>query len=123
MKNRVDMEINEDFVVNDFHVNKKYDLGKFGKVGSLVLNEEYGILWGKDIECINIKLVIQLCKMGIHFYSTSRIKLDIDGVINLGIIPKKDHKFLYSKGVIGIFGPGTIISNAAINIIRKIGLK
>jgi len=44
-------------------------------------------------------------------------------VIIGGIIPKKDHKFLYSKGVIGIFGPGTIISNAAINIIRKIGLK
>ena len=53
-------------------------------------NEEYGILWGKDIEYINITLVTQLCKMGMHFYSTSKTKLDIDGVINLGIIPKKE---------------------------------
>ena len=61
-----------------------------GQINDKKYNKEYGILWGKDIECINVKLVTQLCKMGMHFYSTSRTKLDIDGVINLGIIPKKE---------------------------------
>lgn len=61
-----------------------------GQINNRKYNEEYGILWGKDIECINIKLVTQLCKMGMHFYSTSNTKLHIDGVINLGIIPKKE---------------------------------
>ena len=34
-----------------------------------------------------------------------------------GIIPKKDHDFLYKKGVDKIFGPGTIISKAVIDIL------
>ena len=37
-----------------------------------------------------------------------------------GIIPKKDHQFLYKKGVNKIFGPGTIIAQAAIEIIESI---
>jgi len=36
--------IDEDFVVNDFHVNKKYGLGKFGRVGGYVENEKLSIL-------------------------------------------------------------------------------
>jgi hypothetical protein len=61
-----------------------------GQINNRKYNEKYGIIWGKDIECINITLVTQLCKMGIRFYSTSKTKLNIDGVINLGIIPKKE---------------------------------
>jgi methylmalonyl-CoA mutase len=34
-------------------------------------------------------------------------------VIAGGIIPEKDHAFLYEKGVAGIFGPGTVIAEAA----------
>jgi hypothetical protein len=72
-------------------------------------NEEYGILWGKDIEQINIKLVTQLCKMGIHFYSTSETKLDIDGVINLGIKPKKEWYLLLDncKFILGSGNPSS----------------
>ena len=44
MIKRVNMEINDDFVINDFHVNKKFGLDKFGKVGSLVIDEDYGII-------------------------------------------------------------------------------
>ena len=44
MKKRINIDINDDFVVNDYHVNKKYGMDKFGKVGSLVIDEDYGII-------------------------------------------------------------------------------
>ena len=46
-KNREKIVINEDFVVNDWHVNKKFGLGKFGKVGAFVENEDLSLL-GKN---------------------------------------------------------------------------
>jgi methylmalonyl-CoA mutase len=39
-------------------------------------------------------------------------------VIAGGIIPEKDHAFLYEKGVAGIFGPGTVIAEAAIKTLK-----
>ena len=36
-----------------------------------------------------------------------------------GIIPKKDYNFLYKKGVHKMFGPGTIISEAVIDILSN----
>ncbi|MDX1637698.1 MAG: methylmalonyl-CoA mutase [Balneolaceae bacterium] len=39
-------------------------------------------------------------------------------VIVGGVIPKKDYEFLYEKGVIAIFGPGTVISVAAQQILE-----
>lgn len=36
-----------------------------------------------------------------------------------GVIPSKDYDFLYQKGVSAIFGPGTKISKAAIEILKK----
>ncbi len=41
-------------------------------------------------------------------------------VIVGGVIPEQDHNFLYKSGVIGIFGPGTKIPEAAEDIIGKI---
>ncbi|MBM3161966.1 MAG: methylmalonyl-CoA mutase [Chlorobi bacterium] len=38
-------------------------------------------------------------------------------VIAGGIIPEKDHAFLYEQGVAGIFGPGTVIAEAAIRVL------
>ena len=35
-----------------------------------------------------------------------------------GVIPPKDYDFLFEKGVLGVFGPGTIISEAAIQILN-----
>jgi hypothetical protein len=43
-RNRIKIIINEDFVVNDWHVNKKFGLGKFGKVGAFVENEDLSLL-------------------------------------------------------------------------------
>lgn len=40
-------------------------------------------------------------------------------VIAGGVIPKQDYDFLYNAGVIGVFGPGTKISKAAIDILNK----
>jgi methylmalonyl-CoA mutase len=39
-------------------------------------------------------------------------------VIAGGVIPAKDYDFLYDHGVFGVFGPGTKISVAAINILQ-----
>jgi methylmalonyl-CoA mutase len=41
------------------------------------------------------------------------------GVIAGGVIPKQDHAFLNTAGVLAIFGPGTVISIAAIEILEK----
>ncbi|WP_440999952.1 methylmalonyl-CoA mutase [Fodinibius sp. SL11] len=39
-------------------------------------------------------------------------------VIVGGVIPEQDYEFLYDKGVVGIFGPGTVISLAAQQILE-----
>ncbi|HIP36461.1 MAG TPA: methylmalonyl-CoA mutase [Crocinitomix sp.] len=39
-------------------------------------------------------------------------------VIAGGVIPQQDYEYLYNKGVMGIFGPGTKISKAAIDILN-----
>ena len=41
-------------------------------------------------------------------------------VVAGGIIPEQDHQELYDKGITSIFGPGTIISKAAIEILNKL---
>ena len=41
-------------------------------------------------------------------------------VIVGGVIPPKDYQFLYEAGAVGVFGPGTIISIAAQNILEKL---
>ena len=38
-------------------------------------------------------------------------------VIVGGVIPPQDYQFLYDAGVIGVFGPGTVIAEAAIKIL------
>ncbi|MFN3940567.1 MAG: hypothetical protein ACK4IY_08255, partial [Chitinophagales bacterium] len=37
-----------------------------------------------------------------------------------GVIPEQDHPFLLQSGCTAIFGPGTVISDAAIVILDKI---
>ncbi len=41
-------------------------------------------------------------------------------VICGGVIPKQDYDFLFDAGVVGVFGPGTVISKAAIDILNKL---
>ncbi|TAE73880.1 MAG: methylmalonyl-CoA mutase [Bacteroidetes bacterium] len=41
-------------------------------------------------------------------------------VIVGGVIPPQDFEFLYQAGAIGVFGPGTVISIAAQNILEKL---
>ena len=41
-------------------------------------------------------------------------------VIAGGVIPQKDYDLLYKAGVSGIFGPGSIIAESAINILEKL---
>ena len=44
IKDRSLIAIDEDYVVNDYHVNKKFSLKKFGNVGSKVTNEDLSLL-------------------------------------------------------------------------------
>jgi methylmalonyl-CoA mutase len=39
-------------------------------------------------------------------------------VVAGGVIPQQDYDFLYNAGVFGIYGPGTKISSAAIEILE-----
>lgn len=39
-------------------------------------------------------------------------------VIVGGVVPKKDHQFLYDKGVAAVYGPGTKIAEAAIEVLE-----
>jgi methylmalonyl-CoA mutase len=39
-----------------------------------------------------------------------------------GVIPPQDHPELYEAGAKAIFGPGTPIANAAIDILGKLGV-
>lgn len=41
-------------------------------------------------------------------------------VVAGGIIPEQDHQELYDRGIVDIFGPGTIISKAAIKILNRL---
>jgi methylmalonyl-CoA mutase len=37
-----------------------------------------------------------------------------------GVIPQQDYDYLYKQGVLSIFGPGTVISKAAIEILKRL---
>ncbi|MEZ5036940.1 MAG: methylmalonyl-CoA mutase [Chitinophagales bacterium] len=37
-----------------------------------------------------------------------------------GVIPKQDYDYLFNAGVIGVFGPGTVIASCALDVLKKI---
>ena len=41
-------------------------------------------------------------------------------VIAGGVIPQQDYDYLFQSGVSGIFGPGSVIAESAIDILNKI---
>ena len=41
-------------------------------------------------------------------------------VVAGGVIPQKDYEFLFNAGVAAVFGPGTVLSEAAIQIVEKL---
>jgi len=45
------------------------------------------------------------------------------GVVAGGIIPERDQEFLYDAGVMAIFGPGTIIADAAIKLLEMLSAR
>ncbi|PRY16471.1 heterodimeric methylmalonyl-CoA mutase large subunit precursor [Pontibacter ummariensis] len=49
-------------------------------------------------------------------------KLDREDILVIvgGVIPAQDYDFLFKAGAVGVFGPGTIISVAAQNILEKL---
>ncbi len=44
-------------------------------------------------------------------------------VVAGGVIPQQDYDFLYKAGVAGIFGPGTVIAQAALEILERLDSK
>ena len=41
-------------------------------------------------------------------------------VIAGGVIPQQDYDLLYKAGVSGVFGPGSVIAESAIEILKKL---
>lgn len=41
-------------------------------------------------------------------------------VVAGGVIPQKDYEFLFDSGVTAVFGPGTVLSEAAIQVLEKL---
>jgi methylmalonyl-CoA mutase len=41
-------------------------------------------------------------------------------VVAGGVIPQKDYEFLFNSGVAAVFGPGTVLSEAASDILEKL---
>ena len=37
-----------------------------------------------------------------------------------GVIPQQDYQFLYDAGAIGVFGPGTVITDAANKVLNAL---
>lgn len=67
--------------------------------------KKYGVLWGKEAKLIDPNLVGYLCGRGVKFYATSQTPITIDGVTNLGVLPKgkwhqllSDCKFVLGSG-------------------------
>ena len=52
-------------------------------------------------------------------------ELDRDDILVVigGVIPAQDYDFLYQTGVAGIFGPGTVIADAAREILKVLGVE
>ena len=82
-KDREHLEL-DDYVVKDYHVNKKYGLEKFAKIGSFVENEDYGII-GYD------KYILYK-----EFYIKSKMDQDKDTSKNT-TSKKKKPKFIVKK--------------------------
>lgn len=49
-KSREKMEINEDFVINDYHVNRNFGKDKFAHVGAFVVNEDLSLLGDNGVK-------------------------------------------------------------------------
>lgn len=54
------------------------------------------------------------------FAELKKIDRDDIGIIVGGVIPPNDYKYLYDLGVLGVFGPGTVIAKAAQDILKKL---
>ncbi len=37
-----------------------------------------------------------------------------------GVIPPNDHEFLYNAGAVGVFGPGTVITDSANKVLNEL---
>ena len=70
--------------------------------------------------------VFRALRPGIRFLFHSLIEaLKAEGggdilVVVGGIIPPADYEFLYGKGVVGIFGPGTVITDSANKVLNAL---
>ena len=45
------------------------------------------------------------------------------GVVVGGVVPPQDYEALYDAGVLAIFGPGTVISEAAVTLLERLSVR
>lgn len=84
------------------------------EVAKQAVENDVHIIGASSLAAGHKTLIPQLIE-GLKTYSREDIM-----VIVGGIIPPKDHDFLYNAGVTDIFGPGTVIADAACRILRKL---
>lgn len=101
--------INEDFVVNDYHVNKKFGLKKFGLVGSVVINEDLSLLGENGEKYLkyyrNVKEKLEEISKKVESKVESKVKVEKMKIVKKkwkivkkdGKIVKKDGKILLRK--------------------------
>jgi hypothetical protein len=105
--NRVKIDINEDFVVNDWHVNKKYSKKKFGEVGSYVENEDTSLLGNNFTTYKQFYIVKKGEEDSLDKIKEKKDKKDNDEVIDFHKIFKVIK--IINEGVCGMKKPCVIV--------------
>jgi len=94
------------------------DLGSLfqtpGEVAKQAIDNDVHIIGISSLAAGHKSLVPQLINV-LKEYDRDEVMVIVGGVI-----PKKDHQFLFEKGVSCIFGPGTVIAEAAIEVLEKL---
>jgi len=93
------------FNYSDNNTYLGFDMTVLCKQINKKIYKNIGLLWGKNLDCINQKLVKYLTEKGIEFYCVSNEPVSMNGVINLGIVSKDlwlqllhDVKFILGSG-------------------------
>ena len=97
--------INEDFVVNDYHVNKKFGLKKFGLVGSVVINEDLSLLGENGEKYLkyyrSVKEKLEESSKKVESKVQSKVKVEKMKIVKKNWkIVKKDGKIVKKDGKI-----------------------
>ena len=84
------------------------------EVATLAIESDVHILGISSLAAGHKTLIPQLIE------ELKKLKREDIMIVAGGVIPQNDYEFLYNAGVSSIFGPGTIITKAAKDILEKL---